>query len=488
MKQIWDDYNPEGFYDELMSAQQQPHPFSDQLIQYLQTMKKHAFAIRVRESETEVLERGITFTVYSDAGNIDRAWPFDIIPRTIAKSEWDCTEKGLKQRITALNMFIQDIYNEAQIIKDGIIPEDVVLQSKGYRSICRGITPAHGVWANICGSDLVRDDQGVMYVLEDNLRVPSGVAYMLENRKTTKRVLPEIFKSLNISPVGDYPAHLANMLASLRPELEDPTIALMTPGIYNSAYFEHAFLAQQAGLVLLEGADLIVGQDDYVYMKTIHGLERVDIIYRRIDDDFIDPEAFRKDSMLGVPGIMRSWKAGKVAIANAPGCGVADDKVIYAYVPDMIRYYLNEEPLIPNVPTRLCRNAEDLDYVLAHLAELVVKPANESGGYGMLVGPHASEEQVEDFRKVLLENPSNYIAQPTLQLSVTPTCCDDVGVAPRHVDLRPFILCGDTTYVTPGGLTRVAMVKGSLVVNSSQGGGSKDTWIVDDVNSNRGER
>jgi uncharacterized circularly permuted ATP-grasp superfamily protein len=457
-----------------------PRPYSSKLMEYLMSMNRDEFDLRVSEAELEMHERGITFTVYSDAGNIDRAWPFDIIPRVIPKSEWDVTEKGLEQRLTALNMFIQDIYNDAKIIKDGVIPEDVVLKSKGYREVCRGMTPAHGVWANICGSDLVRDDTGVMYVLEDNLRVPSGVAYMLENRKTTKRVLPDLFKTLDISPVSEYPAHLANMLRSLRPDLEDPRIALLTPGIYNSAYFEHAALAQQAGLILLEGADLVVGEDDFVYMKTISGLERVDVIYRRIDDDFIDPEVFRKDSMLGIPGIMRSWKAGKVAIANAPGCGVADDKVIYAYVPDMIRYYLDEEPLIQNVPTFLCRKPDELAYVLEHLAELVVKPANESGGYGMLVGPHSTKEQVEEFRKLIIENPTNYIAQPTLNLSVTPTHCGE-KIAPRHIDLRPFILSGEDTYVTQGGLTRVALVEGSLVVNSSQGGGSKDTWIVNDL-------
>lgn len=486
MREVWNEYTPGEFYDELMSTQQQPHPFSFKLVEHLQSMKKKTFARRVRESEIEMRERGITFTVYSDAGNIDRAWPFDIIPRVIPKSEWDSIEMGLKQRNIALNKFIQDIYNDGQIIKDGIIPEEVVMQSKGYRAACKGITPAHGVWANICGSDLVRDDKGIMYVLEDNLRVPSGVAYMLENRKTTKRVLPEIFALHNVRPVSDYPAHLERMLASLRPDLDNPTIVLLTPGVYNSAYYEHAFLAQQAGFVLLEGQDLVVGKDDFVYMKTIHGLEKVDVIYRRIDDDFIDPEVFREDSTLGVPGIMRSWKAGKVAIANAPGCGVADDKVIYAYVPEMIRYYLNEEPILPNVPTRLCRNKNELAYVLEHLAELVVKPANESGGYGMLVGPHASAEQLEAFRNVLLANPTNYIAQPTLKLSVTPTNCDQDGIAARHVDLRPFILSGSKTYVTPGGLTRVALVKGSLVVNSSQGGGSKDTWIVDDVTGNEG--
>ena len=479
MKQAWSDYNPAGYYDELFTAQHQPRKASHQLVDYLSHLQHNRFDECVQESEAVIREMGITFTVYSDAGNIDRAWPFDIIPRVIPGNEWDQTERGLKQRIRALNMFIQDVYNGGKAIKDGVIPEDVVMQSKGYREACLGITPPHGVWANICGSDLVRHCDGVMYVLEDNLRVPSGVAYMLENRNITKRVLPEIFNTLPIRPVRDYPSHLYEMLASLRPDLERPTIALMTPGIYNSAYFEHAFLAQQAGLVLLAGSDLMVGKDDYVYMKTIHGLERVDVIYRRIDDDFIDPEVFREDSMLGVPGIMRSWKAGKIAIANAPGCGVADDKVIYAYVPDMIRYYLHEEPSLPNVPTWVCRREEDREYVLEHLAELVVKPANESGGYGMLVGPHSTPEKVEEFRKLIQENPNNYIAQPTLNLSVTPTHTDEGEIAPRHLDLRPFILSGSDIYVTPGGLTRVALVKGSLVVNSSQGGGSKDTWIVD---------
>ncbi|SKA69318.1 Uncharacterized conserved protein, circularly permuted ATPgrasp superfamily [Thiothrix eikelboomii] len=479
MNQEWSCYNPQPFHDELMLACQESRPHSRKLVDYLKDLSRAEFCHRVAESERVIREMGITFTIYSDAGNIDRAWPFDLIPRAISGSEWSRTETGLKQRIRALNSFIQDVYNERRAIRDGIIPEDVVMQSKGYREACVGMTPPHGVWANICGSDLVRHSDGVMYVLEDNLRVPSGVAYMLENRRITKRVLPDIFNLLPISPVSPYPEQLYTMLASLRPDLEQPTIALLTPGIYNSAYFEHAYLAQQAGLVLLEGADLMVGKDNYVYMKTIQGPERVDVIYRRIDDDFIDPEVFRKDSMLGIPGIMRAWREGKVAIANAPGCGVADDKVIYAYVPDLIRYFLNEEPSLPNVPTWVCRKPEERAYVLEHLPELVVKPANESGGYGMLVGPHSSPEKVEEFRQLIQENPNNYIAQPTLSLSVNPTWCDD-KIAARHLDLRPFILSGKDIYVTPGGLTRVAMVEGSLVVNSSQGGGSKDTWIVDD--------
>lgn len=479
MNQEWSCYNPQPFHDELMLACQESRAHSRKLVDYLKNLSRAEFCHRVAESERVIREMGITFTIYSDAGNIDRAWPFDLIPRAISGSEWSRTETGLKQRIRALNLFIQDVYNERRAIRDGIIPEEVVMQSKGYREACVGMTPPHGVWANICGSDLVRHSDGVMYVLEDNLRVPSGVAYMLENRRITKRVLPDIFNLLPISPVSPYPEQLYTMLASLRPDLEQPTIALLTPGIYNSAYFEHAYLAQQAGLVLLEGADLMVGKDNYVYMKTIKGPERVDVIYRRIDDDFIDPEVFRKDSMLGIPGIMRAWREGKVAIANAPGCGVADDKVIYAYVPDLIRYFLNEEPSLPNVPTWVCRKPEERAYVLEHLPELVVKPANESGGYGMLVGPHSSPEKVEEFRRLIQENPNNYIAQPTLSLSVNPTWCDD-KIAGRHLDLRPFILSGKDIYVTPGGLTRVAMVEGSLVVNSSQGGGSKDTWIVDD--------
>ncbi|TXH66335.1 MAG: circularly permuted type 2 ATP-grasp protein, partial [Thiothrix sp.] len=414
MNQEWSRYNPQPFHDELMVACQESRPHSSKLVNYLASLSRENFCHRVEESERVIREMGITFTIYSDAGNIDRAWPFDIIPRAISGSEWIRTETGLKQRIRALNMFIQDVYSERRAIRDGVIPEEVVMQSKGYREACVGMTPPHGVWANICGSDLVRHNDGVMYVLEDNLRVPSGVAYMLENRRITKRVLPEIFNLLPISPVSPYPEQLYNMLASLRPDLEQPTIALLTPGIYNSAYFEHAYLAQQAGLVLLEGADLMVGKDNYVYMKTIQGPERVDVIYRRIDDDFIDPEVFRKDSMLGVPGIMRAWREGKVAIANAPGCGVADDKVIYAYVPDMIRYFLGEEPSLPNVPTWVCRKPEERAYVLEHLPELVVKPANESGGYGMLVGPHSTPEKVEEFRTLIQENPNNYIAQPTL--------------------------------------------------------------------------
>lgn len=445
---------------------------------YLDNFDGNALVARKTAAERAIMEMGITFTVYSDEGNIDRAWPFDIIPRIIEYKEWQRVEKGLKQRLTALNRFIDDVYNEQCFIKEGLIPEAIIASSKNFLKECVGIRPKYGIWANICGSDLVRDKDGTFYVLEDNLRVPSGVSYMIENRVITKRVFPELFQDLDVLPVDEYPAHLFEMLVSIAPERAgSPRIAVLTPGVFNSAYFEHAYLAQQIGAELVEGDDLVVQEDDCVYMRTINGLEKVDVIYRRIDDQFLDPEVFRKDSLLGAPGLLRAWKAGNVALANAPGSGVADDKVVYAYVPQMIRYYLNEEPLLPNVPTYLCSNSDQLDYVLAHLPELVVKPANESGGYGMLVGPHASEEEIRKFRKIIRAQPRNYIAQPTLALSTCPTLCDH-RLEPRHIDLRPFILQGGKSFVTAGGLTRVALNKGSLVVNSSQGGGSKDTWII----------
>jgi uncharacterized circularly permuted ATP-grasp superfamily protein len=382
--------------------------------------------------------------------------------------------------LKALNCFINDVYNEQTFIKEGLIPKYIIESSANFLSECVGIKPKHNSWANICGSDLIRDKDGVFYVLEDNLRVPSGVSYMIENRVITKKVFPELLQDLDVLPVDDYPAHLFEMLVSVAPDpIDTPRIAVLTPGIYNSAYFEHAFLAQQIGAELVEGADLVVLDDNCVYMRTIKGMEKVDVIYRRIDDKFLDPEVFRKDSVLGVKGLMRAWKAGNVGLANAPGSGVADDKVVYAYVPEMIRYYLNEEPILPNVPTYLCSDPEQLRYVLDHLEELVVKPANESGGYGMLVGPHASQKQIEQFRKIVAEQPRNYIAQPTLALSTCPTLCED-RLEPRHIDLRPFILQGQNSYVTAGGLTRVAMKKGSLVVNSSQGGGTKDSWVLED--------
>ena len=423
---------------------------------------------------------GITFRVYTEEeGSIDRAWPFDIIPRLIPRKEWDQIEAGLKQRVHALNLFIDDLYHKQQIIKDKVFPAEVLAESVNFREQCIGIDPPLGIWAHICGSDLVRDRDGTVYVLEDNLRVPSGVSYMLENRLVTKRVFPELFETYSPLPVDDYPSELFDTLAALSPRPGDnPEIVVLTPGIYNSAYFEHAYLAQQMGCELVEGRDLVVCDDDCVYMRNIEGLSRVDVIYRRIDDLFIDPEAFDPDSMLGVPGLLRAWKAGKVALANAPGAGVADDKVVYSYVPEIIRYYLDQEPIVPNVPTWRCMDPESLAYVADHLKELVVKPANESGGYGMLVGPASTKTERDEFAKLIKANPRNYIAQPTIGISTVPTI-DKGLLEPRHVDLRPFILSGRTMEVTTGGLTRVALRKGSLVVNSSQGGGSKDTWIVD---------
>ncbi|MEJ2576529.1 MAG: circularly permuted type 2 ATP-grasp protein [Gammaproteobacteria bacterium] len=424
---------------------------------------------------------GITFTVYSEEeGTIDRTWPFDIIPRVIPASEWKRIEAGLKQRVRALNLFIDDLYHEQKIVADGVFPAEVLAESKNFRPQCVGVNPPHGVWAHICGSDLVRDADGTMYVLEDNLRVPSGVSYMLENRQVTKRVFPELFEDYAPLPVDEYPNQLYDTLAALSPrKTRRPQMVVMTPGIYNSAYFEHAYLAHQMGAELVEGRDLFVDDDDCVYMRTIYGPQRVDVIYRRIDDEFIDPEAFRPDSMLGVRGLLRAWRAGNVGLANAPGAGVADDKVVYAFVPDIIRYYLGEEPGIPNVPTWRCMYKEEREYVLAHLEEMVVKPANESGGYGMLMGPMSTKAERETFVNLIRRNPRNYIAQPTLAISTVPTVVG-TGLQPRHVDLRPFILSGKVTHVTTGGLTRVALRKGSLVVNSSQGGGSKDTWIVAD--------
>ena len=470
----------DSYYDELIAYATGPRPAARALCEYLASLSDAELRERKTAADLDILVMGITFTVYTEGGSIDRAWPFDIVPRIIPRQEWDRAEAGLKQRVQALNLFIDDLYHEQKIIQDGVFPAEVLAQSVNFRPQCVGVSPRYGVWAHICGSDLVRDKDGTIYVLEDNLRVPSGVSYMLENRVVTKRVFPELFEYQRIQPVDDYTLRLYDLLASLslRPG-DHPTVVVLTPGIYNSAYFEHSYLAQQMGVELVEGSDLEVGDDDCVYMRTIEGLERVDVIYRRIDDLFLDPEAFRPDSALGVKGLMRAWRAGNVALANAPGAGVADDKVVYAFVPAIIKYYLDQDPLIPNVPSWLCMREKDREYVLANLDQLVVKPANESGGYGMLVGPHATPAERKRFVELIQKDPRNYIAQPTLALSTSPTLCDD-HMEPRHVDLRPFILSGGPpTYVTTGGLTRVALKKGSLVVNSSQGGGSKDTWIVD---------
>lgn len=479
MNTLTQNYTSAGFFDELIATDGQPRPASRALFEHLKAMDITDLEERRRAVEAAIMTTGVTFTVYSDAGNIDRAWPFDMIPRVMSLQEWQPVEAGLKQRLTALNLFINDLYNEQQIVKDGVFPLSVLQGSRNFREQCRGVTPRFGVWAHVCGTDLVRDQDGTVYVLEDNLRVPSGVSYMLENRQLMKRLFPELFQSSDILPVDDYPTRLYDTLAALSPRsVLRPAVVVLTPGIYNSAYFEHSYLAQKMGAFLVEGSDLVVQADDCVYMKTISGLRRVDVIYRRIDDDFLDPEAFKPDSALGVKGLMRAWRAGKVGIANAPGAGVADDKVVYAFVPKIIRYYLNQEPILPNVPSYLCMLDDERDYVLANLDKLVVKPANESGGYGMLIGPRSTPEERAQFAALIRANPRNYMAQPTLALSTAPTWVDG-HLAPRHLDLRPFILQSDRLYCTTGGLTRVALKAGSLVVNSSQGGGAKDTWIVD---------
>jgi len=479
MRIDWKSYQCNEFFDELISSPGYPRKPARILARYLASLSSDELQQRKAAAELAIKTMGISFTVYSDAGNIDREWPFDIIPRIISEQNWNQASRGLMQRLRALNCFIDDIYNKQHILKDGIVPRELMARSANYRKECEGMSPALGVWAHICGTDLVRDHDGRFYVLEDNLRVPSGVSYMLENRKVTKRVFPELFENYNIHPVTEYPAQLFDTLAALSPRPMDyPEVVVLTPGIYNSAYFEHSFLAQQMGVELVEGGDLVV-EDDIVYMRTINGLARVDVIYRRIDDLFLDPTVFDPDSILGVPGLMRAWLKGNVALANAPGAGVADDKAVYAFVPDMIRYYLSEEPLLENVPTFLCSDAKQRDHVVKNLDKLVVKPVNESGGYGILIGPQASRRQRQEFVRLIKANPRNYIAQPLVALSTAPVL-GDRGAEPRHIDLRPFILQGKSSYVTPGGLTRVAMTRGSFVVNSSQGGGSKDTWIVSD--------
>ena len=435
--------------------------------------------LRQRQSRAEstLLHRGITFAVYGDQAGNEKIWPFDIIPRIIDGPEWQMIENGLKQRIRALNLFIDDVYNEGRILKDKIVPEEMIRTAKTFRPQCQGLRPAKGVWVHVTGTDLVRDSDGQIYVLEDNLRCPSGVSYVLENREIMKRILPEVFQGTPVAPVEDYPeCLLQTLLETAPPTAVSPTAVVLTPGIYNSAYFEHSFLAQQMGVELVQGSDLSV-ENGRVVMHTTRGKQPVDVIYRRIDDDFLDPKCFREDSSLGVPGLMEVVRAGRVTLANAPGTGIADDKALYAYVPEIIKYYLNEEAILPNVPTYICSDEKQREHVLSHLDQLVVKPTNESGGYGILMGPQASQEEREKCAAAIQANPRNYIAQPMLNLSTVPTIVGD-RTESRHVDLRPFILCGEDIYVLPGGLTRVALKKGSLIVNSSQGGGSKDTWVL----------
>lgn len=470
-------YENANFYDEMFLADGTPRSGSLLLQQRIEALPDGELLNSQAAAERLLLQNGITFNVYSDSAATEKIFPFDIIPRIVEAAEWDWIEKGLKQRVYALNLFIDDIYHEQKIVKDKIIPESLIQSARSFRKECVGLNPPQKVWCHITGTDLVRDRDGQMYVLEDNLRCPSGVSYVLENRRIMKRTFPQVFEALRVRPVDEYPSRLLSTLQSLFPAaMESPKVAVLTPGIYNSAYYEHTFLAQQMGVELVEGSDL-VASNGRIMMRTTKGFESVDVLYRRIDDDFLDPEVFRSDSLLGVPGLMEIYKKGRVALANAPGTGIADDKCIYAFVPKIIEYYLGEKIIIPNVPTHVCAEPKELAYVIANLDKLVVKAVNESGGYGMLVGPHSSAEERADFAQRLQENPRNYIAQPTLALSRVPVIVNG-QLAGRHVDLRPYVLSGTEIYVLPGGLTRVALKQGSLVVNSSQGGGSKDTWVL----------
>ncbi len=471
-------YQTEGYFDELFGEGGIPREGAALFADRINALPIGELTRRQKAAEAALLQMGITFAVYGDKSGTEKIFPFDIIPRIIEAHDWDHLERGLKQRIAALNLFTQDIYNEQKIIKDRIIPEELIATAKTFRPQLVGFTPPKSIWCHITGTDLVRDTDGQFYVLEDNLRCPSGVSYVLENRELLKRTFPKVFDACRVRPVDDYPHQLLNTLANLAPQgVDDPVIVTLTPGMYNSAYFEHSFLSQQMGIGLVEGRDLVVS-DGCVMMRTTTGFRRADVIYRRIDDDFIDPKAFRADSMLGVPGLMDVYKAGRVALANAPGSGIADDKVIYAYVPKIIRYYLGEDAILPNVPTYVCADEKDRRHVLQNIDKMVVKAANESGGYGMLVGPHASKEARADFAVKINASPRNYIAQPMISLSRVPVIVED-HFEGRHVDLRPYVLYGKDIWVLPGGLTRVALKKGSIVVNSSQGGGSKDTWVLE---------
>jgi uncharacterized circularly permuted ATP-grasp superfamily protein len=485
---LFADYRLDGFWDELFTPAGVPRPHYRQLHQQLAGMGIEEFERYRRLADNAFLKQGITFTVYGDEDATERIFPFDMLPRVIPHSEWARLDAGLKQRIRALNLFLADVYGPQRILRDGVVPRDLVEGASHFRRDFIGFQPPGGVFVHVSGIDLVRGGDGGYRVLEDNLRCPSGVSYVIENRQVMKRVFPQLFAQMRVRPISHYAERLLDNLRALAPHKADPTVVVLTPGVFNSAYFEHCFLALHMGIELVEGQDLVVEQDK-VFMKTTRGLKPVDVIYRRIDDDFLDPEVFRSDTVLGVPGLVRAYRAGNVALANAIGTGVADDKAVYYYVPAMIRYYLGEEAILPNVDTYLCAVDADRAYVLEHLDALVVKAVNEAGGYGMLIGPHATAEERAEFGRRIRANPRNYIAQPVVSLSRHPSFVEatDVGRAfeGRHVDLRPYVLCGpptpsdpDGVYILPGGLTRVALKRGSLVVNSSQGGGSKDTWVL----------
>ncbi len=477
MSSLFNDYQPGKFFDEVYSAPEAARSHYQALLNNVGTLSPAEYSTLQRAVDAAFLRMGVTFTVYGDDQGTERIFPFDLMPRIIPQREWERVEAGLIQRITALNLFLNDIYHGQKILADKAVPAELVLSASHYRPEFKGIKVPHGIYIHICGTDLVRDDKGEYYVLEDNGRCPSGASYMLENRHAMKRAFPGLLQSLPVRPVDAYGSLLRETLAHLAPRgVLDPVIVVLTPGVYNSAYFEHCYLAKQMGVPIVEGRDLIV-RNDRVFVRTTKGLEQVHVIYRRIDDDFLDPLVFRKDSLLGVPGIINAYRKGHVALANSIGTGVADDKAVYALVPKMIEYYLDQEPILPNVPTFLGVNQKDCGYMLDNLDKLVVKAVNESGGYGMLMGPSASKKERADFADRIKANPRNYIAQPVLQLSRHPVFVDD-HFEGRHIDLRPYVLYGDRVRVVPGGLTRVALKKGSLVVNSSQGGGSKDTWVL----------
>ena len=471
------DYEPGAFFCEMSSNSAERSSQLQKIWARIQQADIDRLQNRAKEADLELYNLGITFTVYSDKDVIDRVLPFDIVPRVITATEWDILDRGVTQRVAAINAFLHDIYHERHILRDGIIPPELVLGNANYREVMVGYEPVGGVYCHIAGTDIIRDDDGNYLVLEDNVRSPSGVSYVVENRHLMERSFPDLVSGLKLRSVSDYGPRLLGKLTDVAPDTaEQPQVVVMSPGMFNSAYFEHIFLAREMGVPVVEGSDLFV-DDDRVFMKTIGGPRPVDVIYRRIDDDFLDPEAFRPDSMLGVKGLVRAMKAGNVTIANAIGTGVADDKAVYAYMPRIIKYYLDEEPILHNVETHICREKEALDYTLANLDKLVVKPVGESGGYGITVGPKATREELAEAEAALRAKPENFISQPMISLSVSPTLSDE-GLVPRHVDLRPFAITGDSTWVLPGGLTRVALRKGSIIVNSSQGGGTKDTWVL----------
>ena len=469
------DYDPAGYFCELSGVAS--HPDAEEIYKRLSQLNMLGLRKRSRDAEQELLNLGITFTVYTDKYSIDRILPFDVIPRILTDKDWRHIETGVKQRVAAINLFLEDVYHGEKILKDGVVPEDLIKTNPYYRKEMKGVDVPCGTYVHICGTDLVRDGDGTFQVLEDNARTPSGVSYVIENRHLMMRAFPDLADGISIADVDEYGAQLMRAMQAVAPkQVGVPNVVLLSPGRFNSAYFEHVFLAREMGAQLVEGQDLVV-QDDHVFVRTTGGLEPVHVIYRRIDDDFIDPKIFNPESMLGVPGLFEAYRQGNVTLANAVGTGVADDKAVYAYIPRIIKYYLNQEPILENVPTNICREPEGLKQTLDNLDKLVTKPVGESGGYGVVIGPHATKKQLKELRAKLEADPSNFISQPMVSLSVCPTLAGK-AVEPRHVDLRPFTLTGDTSWVLPGGLTRVALRRGSLIVNSSQGGGSKDTWVL----------